>query len=143
MLLGRKSTLNLKDKSGLILDSKYLSRLRSEAIRRRVWFRALSRLERGLINLVVKVVDRARSPNLINVLAKIIVKVKRAMMSPLKQVMTQVGRPLAKKISMIALKWGNKSAAEWAEDEGFIRYLAVMDMNNTPGFKLSDTLMLK
>ncbi|MEM2370704.1 MAG: hypothetical protein QXO15_01040 [Nitrososphaerota archaeon] len=139
MLRERGSNSNAGD-MGLILDSSYLIRLKREAVRRRVWFRALSRIERGLVDLVVKVVDRPRSPKLIDVLARIVVKVKKAMLSPLKQLMEQVGRPLAKKISMIALQWGNKSAAEWAEDRGFIRYLTIVDLNNIPGFRLSDTL---
>ncbi|MEM2593805.1 MAG: hypothetical protein QXS36_02115 [Candidatus Bathyarchaeia archaeon] len=106
--------------------------------RRGVWFKALSSLERGLVDFVIRVVDRPRSPKLIEVLARIIVKVKRAMMSPIRRLMEEVGRPLAKKISTIALRWGNKGAAEWAEDEGFIKYLTIVDMNNIPGFRLSD-----
>ncbi|MEM2441347.1 MAG: hypothetical protein QXX99_03135 [Candidatus Bathyarchaeia archaeon] len=120
-------------------DSRYLARIRLEALRRRgVWFKALSSLERGLVDFVIRVVDRPRSPKLIEVLARIIVKVKRAMMSPIRRLMEEVGRPLAKKISTIALRWGNKGAAEWAEDEGFIKYLTIVDMNNIPGFRLSD-----
>ncbi|MEM2168490.1 MAG: hypothetical protein QW186_01630 [Candidatus Bathyarchaeia archaeon] len=123
----------------LSFDSRYLARIRLEALRRRgVWFKALSSLERGLVDFVIRVVDRPRSPKLIEVLARIIVKVKRAMMSPIRRLMEEVGRPLAKKISTIALRWGNKGAAEWAEDEGFIKYLTIVDMNNIPGFRLSD-----
>jgi len=87
-----------------------LARLRLEAMRRHVWFKALSSLERGLVDFVIKVVDKPRSLRLIEVLARIIVKVKRAMMSPLRRLMEEVGRPLAKRISAIALRWGNKSA---------------------------------
>ncbi|MEM2166708.1 MAG: hypothetical protein QW619_05865 [Candidatus Bathyarchaeia archaeon] len=109
-------------------------------MRRRVWFKALSSLERGLVDFVIKVVDKPRSPKLIKALARIIVKVKKAMMSPIKRLMEYVGKPLAKKISAIALRWGNKSAAKWAEDEGFIKYLTITDINNIPGFRLSDSL---
>ncbi|MEM1586700.1 MAG: hypothetical protein QXX99_00365 [Candidatus Bathyarchaeia archaeon] len=122
----------------LILNSSYLIRLRNEAMRKRVWFRALSRLERGLVDLVIKIVDRPRSSRLIETLAKIIVKVRRAMLSPVRRLMEEVGRLLARKISIIALRWGYKGAAEWAEDEGFIKYLTITDMNNIPGFRLSD-----
>ncbi|MEM2727707.1 MAG: hypothetical protein QXF59_01370 [Candidatus Bathyarchaeia archaeon] len=107
-------------------------------MRKRVWFRALSRLERGLVDLVIKIVDRPRSSRLIETLAKIIVKVRRAMLSPVRRLMEEVGRLLARKISIIALRWGYKGAAEWAEDEGFIKYLTITDMNNIPGFRLSD-----
>ncbi|MCS7140540.1 MAG: hypothetical protein NZ940_07675 [Candidatus Nezhaarchaeota archaeon] len=124
-----------------ILDSRYLTHIRLEALRRRIWFKALSSLERALIDLVIRVVDKPKSPTLIDILARIIVKIKKAMMSPLKQIMEQIGRPLAKKISVIAMRWGNKSAAKWAEDESFIRYLAIMEMNSPPGFRLSEMLL--
>jgi len=112
----------------LSLDSRYLARIRLEALRRRVWFKALSSLERGLVDFVIKVVDKPRSPKLIKALARIIVKVKKVMISPLRRLMEQVGKPLARRISMIALRWGNRSAAEWARDEGFIRYLTIMNL---------------
>jgi len=126
--------------SMLSLDSHYLARIRFEAMRRHVWFNVLSRLERGLVDFVIKAIDRPRSPKLIEVLARIIVKIKKSMISPVRRLMEQVGKPLAKKISAIALKWGNKSAAEWAEDKGFIKYLTIIDMNSIPGYKLSEVL---
>jgi len=126
---------------GLGLDSSYLARLRSEAKRRRVWFRALSVLDRRLMDLAIRVVDRPRSMMLIMALAKVVVKIKRALMSPVMRLMELVGRPLAKKISIIALRWGNRGAAEWAEDKGFIRYLTITDMNSIPGFRLSEALL--
>jgi len=116
------------------LDLHYLARLRLEAMRRHVWFKALSSLERGLVDFVIKVVDKPRSLRLIEVLARIIVKVKKAMMSPIKRLMEEIGRPLAKRISTIALRWGNKSAVKWAEDESFIRYLTIINVNNPSGF---------
>ena len=126
---------------GLGLDSSCLARLRDEAKRRRVWFRVLSVLDRRLMDLAIRVVDRPRSMMLIMALAKVVVKIKRALMSPIMRLMELVGRPLAKKISMIALRWGNRSAAEWAEDRDFIRYLTIIDMNSIPGFRLSDVLL--
>ncbi|MEM2638509.1 MAG: hypothetical protein QW113_00655 [Candidatus Bathyarchaeia archaeon] len=124
------------------LDSRYLARVRLEAMRRHVWFKALSSLERGLVDFVIRVVDRPRSPRLIESLARIVIKVKMAMMSPLRRLMEEIGRPLAKRISTIALKWGNKNAVEWAEDKGFMRYLTIVDMNNIPGFRLSESLLM-
>jgi len=35
--------------------------------------------------------------------------------------------PKAKRLCEVARGWGNKSAASWASDKGFIRYLTVMD----------------
>lgn len=115
-----------------------MAHLRLEALRRRVWFKALSNLERGLLDFVVRAVDKPKSQRLIEVLAKIVVKLKKALMNPLKRFIEEIGRPLAKKISMIALRWGNKSATEWAEDESFMRYLVIINVNNPPGFRLNE-----
>jgi hypothetical protein len=35
-----------------------------------------------------------------------------------------VGLSLTRRISDIAVSWGNRSAAKWAEDRAFARYLA-------------------
>lgn len=76
---------------------------------------------------MIKTIKRPKSPTLIMVLVNIVVKVKKAMMSPLRRLMEEVGRPLAKRISAVALRWGNKSAVEWAEDKDFIRYLTIIE----------------
>jgi len=125
----------------LRLDSRYLLRLKREAMWKRIWYKVLSNLERGLVDSIIKAIRRPRSPTLIMVLAKIVVKVKRALLSPLAQLMEVVGRPLAKRISMIAYKWGYERALEWSEDKGFIRYLVIIDVNNPPGFRLSEILL--
>jgi hypothetical protein len=109
------------------LNSSFLAKVRSEAKRRGVWSRVLSNVERNILDLTIKYVKKPKSPRFIDVLAKIVVKVKASLMKPLKILMAQIGRPLAKKISMIARSWGNKDAEEWAEDEGFARYLTIID----------------
>jgi len=121
-------------------DSSYLIKIRKEAMRNNVWFKALSRLERNILDLVSKCIKKPKSPKLIDVLAKIVVKVKKACMSPIFRLVEQIGRPLAKRISQIAKRWGNKTADFWAKDEIFIKYLTIIEINNIPGFRLSDTL---
>jgi len=39
--------------------------------------------------------------------------------------MGQVGKPIALRLSRIAKSWGYGAAENWAEDEGFIRFLTV------------------
>jgi hypothetical protein len=63
-------------------------------------------------------------------LAKIIAKIQNASRSSLVDLVNHVGKPLARRISRIAQKWGNKPAQEWAEDEGFSRYLTIVNMNS-------------
>jgi len=106
-----------------------LARIRLMAIRRGVWFKVLSRLERGLVDLSLKVVRRIRSKILARAICSIVKKLLKALQSKLKLQMRQIGAPLAEKISRIAQKWGNKTAREWASNLGFIRYLTLMKVN--------------
>ena len=129
--------------SAMRIDSSYLARLRERAKRRNVWFGALCRGERDILDLTIRCVDQPRSPKLIDILAKIIVKIKRALTGPMLRLMEEVGRPLAKKLSRIAKGWGNKTADKWAEDVGFVKYLTIVDMNNIPGFRSSDMAIIQ
>jgi len=54
--------------------------------------------------------------------------------------MIKVGRPMALRMSRIACFWGNRDAERWAGDEGFIRYLTVVDLNNIPMFRIGERL---
>lgn len=112
-------------KRGIDLNAAYLLGLREAARNRRVLDKALRREERAVLDLAVKCVDKPRSPRMIDLLARIVVRIKAAVMSPLKGLMGQVGRPLAMKISRIAAGWGYRAAEKWAEDESFIKFLTV------------------
>jgi len=109
--------------------------LRVKALRRGVWFKVLNRMERGLIDSVIKVVDRVRSTLLAKVLTSVVKKLLTAMESKVTRVMREVGQLLAQKISLIAQSWGNKSAKEWITNKGFVQYLAVTVMNTPLLFK--------
>lgn len=115
----------------LRLDNGFLASLRRKAMRAGVWFRMLTSIERCLVNVAIKVVDKPKSEKLIMALARIVVKVKSALITPIKTFILQYGHSMAKKISEIAINWGNHTASEWAEDTGFIKYLAIMFMNST------------
>lgn len=108
------------------LNVSLLARIKREAKRQRVWFR-LSRVERAIFDLTVRYVKQPRSPRLIDALARIIVKIKAFLASPLRWFIGQIGKPLARKLSRIAESWGNKEAGKWAEDESFIRFLTITD----------------
>jgi len=117
------------------LERRDLVMLRVKAFRRRVWFKTLSRMERGLVDSVIKVVDKVRSTLLAKVLTSIIKKLLTALESVVTRMMREVGQPLAEKISLIAQLWGNKSAKEWITDRGFIQFLAVTTMNTPSSFR--------
>jgi len=106
-----------------------LARIRAKAMRFGVWFKVLSRAERALIDLTVRIVERVRSSVLAKALASVVKKLLDAMESRVVSLMRTVGRDLARKVSELALRWGNSEASKWAEDPGFIQYLTITEMN--------------
>jgi len=109
--------------------------IRNRALRRGAWFQVLSRTERAIVSLTIRCVERVRSPKLAMILRSIVSKLKEAMKSKVEQAMETTGLQLAQNLGRIAQAWGNKSAAQWAKDMGFLRYLAVVRMNENPLFR--------
>ena len=132
--------VNTAVKSKIMLgDTISVGRLveaRRTALRCGVWFRVLNRIERGILDLTVRCVDRIRSARLAKVVTAILIKLKLAMESAVERMVRVVGRSLALKVSSIALSWGNVSALQWAEDPLFARYLAITQMNASRLFKV-------
>jgi hypothetical protein len=117
------------EKSGTVVPSSLVSLVklaeaRRAAFRRGVWFRVLNRVERGVVDLTMRYVDDIKSSKLAKVLTAILDKLALATESMADRLVRTVGVPLAKKMSIIAVNWGNVSASGWAEDAGFARYLA-------------------
>ena len=108
--------------------------MKTRAMRRGVWFRVLSRLERASVDLTIKVVDTVRSSLLSKLLGAIVEKLSKALESKVTRMMREVGSDLAQKVSRIAQTWGNPSAVRWAVDAGFIQYLTITHMNTSPMF---------
>ena len=117
-------------KTPIPLTKVALSKIKIRAIRRGLWFKVLSRVERASINLTLKVVRKVRSLLLAKVLTNIMKKLLDAMESKVARLMKEVGRGLAQNLSRIAQKWGNKSAKSWSQDLGFVKYLTIMHLNN-------------
>jgi hypothetical protein len=105
-----------------------LSEIKKTALRRGIWFKAITRIERNIVDLTVRYVDNIRSTKLAKIVTAIIEKLQTATENALDRLVRTIGLPLAKKISAIAVRLGNLSAASWAEDLAFAKYLAM----NTP-----------
>lgn len=112
-----------------------LSKIRAKAMRRGIWFRVLTRAERGQMELTMKIVERIRSFILAKVVTSIVKKLLDAMESRVVRLMREVGRPLARRLSMIAQELGNKLAGQWAADPGFIQYLTISHMNTPAAYR--------
>ena len=105
------------------LTIRKLAEAKKLALRRRVWFGTLNRLERGIIDLTVKYVDNVRSVKLAKLVTAIIGKLQSAMECTVDRLVRTIGLPLAQKISNIAISWGNRLASLWANDLAFARFL--------------------
>ena len=123
----------------------FLSTLKKKSIRvNNSWYRLLSLDKRRFIDAVIQTVDKIRSSLLLKILSPIVGKLLQALggirglIGDLAYSMQNFGQPLAKRVSIIAKGWGNNQAAKWACDEGFIRFLSVIDMNDLPIFKVSN-----
>ena len=111
------------------LTRNEIIKAKTRALRKGVWYRILTNVERAYIDLVIKVVERVRSRLLIGVLSSILRKLDAAMESQIWRLMREIGGKLASKMSQIAQNWGNKSAVQWTKDVGFVQYLTIIHMN--------------
>jgi hypothetical protein len=122
------------------LEAKLLAKLRMKALRCRVWLSSLTEIQRKFMNVVIITLDKVRSRFLAALLAPIVKALVNAL-EKTQDVMEEVlgkftystlknGRMLAHKISRIAQVWGNKSAFKWSKDEGFIRYLSIVNLHS-------------
>ena len=122
----------MQDNASSFLNKAQLMKLRLKAIRAGVWFRALPRIDRVLVDLTIRVASSIRSVTLAKNLLAVTRKLEALLESKLGQAITEIGFPIACKISLFAQKWGNEGAKEWAKDVNFVRYLAVMDLDGKP-----------
>ena len=119
-----------------------LEKLKRLSMRRHAWFSVLSWKQRRLMDIVIRMVDRIRSPLLLRVLAPLVQRllmaigrgsVRNGALSLMEKGAYDMMRVVAERIVQVALKWGNKSAHQWL-DEGFLKYLLVTNLprNNNP-----------
>ena len=113
------------------LTREGLTRTKKKALRQRCWFKVLNRMERSILDLTIRCVERVRSPLLKRSLMPILSKLFYAMEKGYTYVVEKIGRPLAAKVSTIAESWGNKSARAWKNDQALTRYLGASAMSLT------------
>jgi hypothetical protein len=125
----------LQETASSFLTKAHLMKLRLKAMRAGVWFRALPRIDRVLVDLTIKVASKIRSFTLAQNLLAVTKKLEGFLESSLSRAFREVGLPLAQKLSLVAQKWGNASAESWPSDSLFIKFLAVMHINEPKTFK--------
>jgi hypothetical protein len=118
-----------QEKDFRFLDSAQLAKLKRKAMRYGVWFRALRRIDRVLIDLTITVACNVRSVTLAKSILALVRKLEGIMESGFSRALREVGFQRAQKLSLLAQKWGNTSAKSWASNLSFAHFLAVMHIN--------------
>lgn len=113
----------------IAITRNQLTKLKLKAIRAGVWFKALPRIDRVLVDLTIQVAVSIRSTQLAKSVIEVVGKLDSLLESKFERLAQTIGRSLAQKNSRIAQQWGNMSAKYWSTDGSFALYLAVMHAN--------------
>lgn len=116
-----------------MLTRGFLLKIRRRAIRKRVYYSALDRLERGILDLSARLLDSAQSVVLLQQLFEIVMKLEEALKGRFQRYVESFGVRRVAQIIMQAVKFGYREAVGWLRDPGFMEYLAVMDLNSPFG----------
>jgi hypothetical protein len=125
-----------QDNASRFLNRTQLAKLKRKAMRYGVWFRALRRIDRVLIDLTIKVACNVRSVVLAKSILALARKLEGIMESGFSRALREVGFQRAQKLSLVAQKWGHLSANEWSSDPSFAGFLAVLSINEPKTFGL-------
>ncbi|MDH5462163.1 MAG: hypothetical protein OEZ29_04140 [Candidatus Bathyarchaeota archaeon] len=119
----------MRGEAASLLTRQGLMKARTRAVRQRIWFKALSKVERGIVDLTIRCIERVRSRILNRIVSNIIAKILKNLKPSFLETVTKVGREIAHEICEIALKWGNLRASSWRHDSDFIQFLGVTAIN--------------
>jgi hypothetical protein len=109
------------------LTNHLLLKIKRKAIRLKVWYK-LNNIERAIIDLTIKCVNKIKSIKLKNVILKILNKIKEAIENDFLNKIYENGLKEIVKIIKIAYSWGNKNSLEWIKDKSFIFYLGIKNI---------------
>jgi len=113
-----------------LLTRQSLIKARVKAVRQKVWFKALSRVERNILDLTIRCVERVRSHILAKIVTNILAKILKTLKPSFLEAAMRIGREIADEVCGIAEKWGNVHASRWKHDLGFARFLGVTAINH-------------
>lgn len=128
--MNAKSKRSSDSTKGYSLTRESLAKLKQRARRRGVWFSGLKQIERRLLDLTIRVVQRVRSFMLAKVVSGLVSRLLQAMESRVVRLIRTEGREMALRLSEIAVKLGYKAARAWRDDVGFMQYLVVNNLGD-------------
>ena len=103
-----------------------LCNLRTKALRKRIWYDALTDQERVLTSLIIKNIKIVKNAILATVIGRIMGKLVHAIKNSFMDKIERLGRPIALAMAKGAHSCGNKDALNWTENVNYIRYLGLM-----------------
>jgi hypothetical protein len=118
-----------------MFTGEFLSAIRAKAVRQKVYYRALDGLERGILYLSSRLVDRVSNVTLSMQLAEIVTKLMEALKSGYQRHLESFGVSRVVEVVMQAVKLGYRGAVKWVGDGGFTEYLTVLDLNQPAGYR--------
>lgn len=117
-----------------MLTNRFLRQLKERALRKGVWFKVLDRVDRGIFNLTIEIVERVQSLSLARQIMNIMVTLRDALESEFEQFVNTFGALRLIEIVEQAVNMGHLEALKWRDDESFSRYLAMNKINHTVGW---------
>jgi hypothetical protein len=111
----------------LMLTTEHLRAVRGLALRKRVWYRALDGLERGIVNLTIKLVESVKSLRLAETISEIMLKLEGILKSKYTRQLEAYGYSKMREVIAAAVRLGCKEALSWAS-ESFARLLTLNNM---------------
>jgi hypothetical protein len=109
-----------------IFSQDYLRNARSTALRKRVWFRALDRVERSIVDLTIVFVEKVQSQVLAKELVRILAKLKDDSKSVFIKHVEGYGYRKLRLVVEQAKGFGSL-AQGWLMDLGYAEWFAVND----------------
>jgi hypothetical protein len=106
-----------------------LAKIKNRALRTKAWFRVLSKVERAIIDLTIKCVEKVRSAVLAGTISTIVDKILRFLEEAFMAKAERVGNEIAQRLCTIGERWGNNSCYNWKCEKCFIRFLGVTAVN--------------
>jgi hypothetical protein len=109
------------------LTNHLLLKIKRKALRLKAWYK-LDNIERTIIDLTIKCVDKIKSIKLKKIILKILNKIKEAIENDFLNKIYENGLKEIVKIIKIAYSWGNKESLKWIKDKSFIFYLGIKNI---------------
>ena len=113
---------------------KFLRKWWRRAQRGRILYSALDHEDRSILYLAIRAFDEIRNADVGTIIVKILAKLKEALKSPFARKMETYGVEKSRILSRTAVEWGHRTAGEWADHVGFVRYLTVLELNVPSGW---------